>query len=245
MEKVLVIGATSAIAQAVLRLLVSRGAGVFLVGRDERRLAVVRDDLLARGASTAAFKSMDFSCTNLFQEVVSQAEKELDGLTMLLVAHGTLTDQARAQIDPTYMTEQTIVNYSSGAAFVGVVANRLEKLQSGKIVVIGSVAGDRGRQSNYVYGAAKSALATFLQGLTVRLAKSQVQVLLVKPGFVDTPMTAHLAKNFLYSSPDRIAKDIVRAMDGKKRVVYSPWYWRYIMIVIRLIPAVVFNRMNL
>lgn len=245
MEKVLVIGASSAIAQAVMRLLAPTGADFFLVGRDEERLRIVRDDLRARGAVDVRCRPLDFTRTDLFEGTVSDAVRELGGLTILLVAHSTLTDQSRAQTDVIYMTEQAMVNYCSVTAFVAIAANQFERQGGGKIIVLGSVAGDRGRQSNYVYGSAKCALATFMQGLRNRLAKSGVQALLVKPGFVDTPMTAHLRKNFLYSSPNRIAKDIVRAMAKNKRIVYSPWYWRYIMIVIRLIPEVVFNRLRL
>lgn len=245
MKKVLVVGATSAIAQSVSRLLALGGASFFLVGRNRERLQIVRDDLLARGAVKVGYQVLDFGKTELYERVVAEAIQELGGLSVLLVAHGSLTDQARAQIDLEYFKEQFFANFLSAAVFVTIVANRFQNQREGKIVVLGSVAGDRGRQSNYAYGTAKNALSTFMQGLRGRLAGSGVQALLVKPGFVDTPMTSHLEKNALYASPERVGKDIVRAMTSNRSIVYSPWYWRYIMLVIKLLPEVVFNRLKL
>jgi short-subunit dehydrogenase len=115
----------------------------------------------------------------------------------------------------------------------------------GAIAVIGSVAGDRGRASNYVYGTAKAGLAAFTQGLRQRLSKSNVQVLLIKPGFVDTPMTQEFKKGFLWASPDQVAKDICRAVEKRKNVLYTPWFWALIMLIIQHIPESIFKRLKL
>ncbi|MCG8081658.1 MAG: SDR family NAD(P)-dependent oxidoreductase, partial [Candidatus Thiodiazotropha taylori] len=125
------------------------------------------------------------------------------------------------------------------------LANYFEAQQRGSIVVISSVAGDRGRQSNYVYGAAKGAVTIFLQGLRNRLTKSGVNVLTVKPGFVDTPMTADFPKGALWASSEKVAQDINKAIDAQKSVAYVPWFWRYIMLIIKSIPEMVFKKLSL
>jgi short-subunit dehydrogenase len=130
-------------------------------------------------------------------------------------------------------------------ALATVLANRFEAQRSGSIAVISSVAGDRGRQSNYVYGAAKGAVTLLLQGLRNRLSKSGVQVLTIKPGFVDTPMTAEFKKGALWAKPDDIAHGIVSAIDRRRDVVYLPGFWRLIMLIIRHIPEPIFKRMSL
>lgn len=244
-DKILVVGATSAIAQSISRRLAKAHPRLFLVGRDERRLRIVADDLVVRGAATVGYRAVDFRHPELFERVVTDAIDQMGGLSVMLVVHGTLTDQTRAQVDVPYLVDEISVNLVSALSFLVLAANWFEKQRSGKIVVFGSVAGDRGRQSNYVYGAAKSGLATFVQGLRNRLAPRGVQVLLVKPGFVDTPMTAGLPKNFLYAAPDKIGDDVVRAMSRNKSVLYTPWFWRYIMAAVRAIPERIFVRLRL
>jgi decaprenylphospho-beta-D-erythro-pentofuranosid-2-ulose 2-reductase len=125
------------------------------------------------------------------------------------------------------------------------IGNRFEEQRNGCIAVISSVAGDRGRQSNYVYGAAKGALTVFLSGLRNRLVKAGVTVITIKPGFVDSPMTASFRKGFLWVSPAVVGRGVYRAIVSRKDVVYLPWYWRYIMMAVVLIPERMFKRLSL
>ena len=241
-HKVLIFGATSAIAQAIARPLAADRAGFALVGRDEGRLAIVRDDLLTRGATNVTTHVLSYGEYAVYAPLIDAATSALGGLTTVIVAHGELTEQERAQREPEYLVQQLNVNLVSPAVAISVAANRLEKQGSGTIIVLGSVAGARGRRNNYAYGTAKAALATFSEGLRSQLAGSGVRVMLVKPGRVDTPMTAHFPNRTLFSSPDRVARDVVRAMSRGRDVIYTPWYWRYIMLVIRLLPGALFKR---
>jgi decaprenylphospho-beta-D-erythro-pentofuranosid-2-ulose 2-reductase len=153
-----------------------------------------------------------------------------------LIAHGTLPDQGACQASFDTARREFEVNALSVLSLLTLAANRFEQQRSGTIAVISSVAGERGRQSNYLYGAAKGAVSLFLQGLRNRLSKSGVQVVTILPGFVDTPMTADFPKGPLWAQPDAVARDIVRAIEGGRDVLYTPWFWRWIMLIIRTIP---------
>jgi decaprenylphospho-beta-D-erythro-pentofuranosid-2-ulose 2-reductase len=163
----------------------------------------------------------------------------------VLIAHGTLPDQAQVQASVEGTLQAFTTNALSYISLLTLLAERLEQQRRGWIAVISSVAGDRGRGSNYVYGAAKGAVSLFTSGLRARLSKVGIAVVTIKPGFVDTPMTAHLKKNPLYVSPARVGKCIYTAMLKGEDVVYVPWFWRYIMLIIRLIPERVFKRLSL
>lgn len=243
-ERILIFGATSAMAQSIARLWAADGASFYLVGRNLERLEVVRADLVARGAAAVGCRVLDFADIAAYESVVTDAAAELDGLTLTLVAHGELTDQARAETDAGYMVEQMRVNLLSCLVAIHHAANHLAARRGGTIVIIGSVAGDRGRRSNYVYGAAKSALAAYAEGLRARLAPVGVRVLLVKPGLIDTPMTANIRKNRLYSTPDVVARDVVRAVARGRDVIYTPFFWRYVMLGVRLLPGSLFKKVR-
>src|SRR3954468_6873551 len=187
--RVLVVGATSAIAQAVARIYAARGARLHLLARDGVKLEAVRQDLLARGAAQATGAVADLAEVSRHADLVDEAAAALGGIDVALIAHGGLPDQALCQSSFAEARRALDVNFTSAASLAHELANRFEKRRHGAIVAIGSVAGDRGRQSNYVYGAAKGALALYLQGLRHRLHGAGVKVLTVKPGFVDTPMT--------------------------------------------------------
>jgi short-subunit dehydrogenase len=169
----------------------------------------------------------------------------LGGLDTVLIAYGTLGDQKASAASVPETLEQLSTNFLSVVALGTLLANRLEAQRSGCLAVISSVAGERGRQSNYVYGTAKAGVSAFLQGLRNRLYPSGVQVLTIKPGFVDTPMTAGLKKGPLFASADAVARGIVRAVDRRKDVVYLPAFWAPIMALIRAIPEGIFKRMKL
>ena len=246
MRKILIIGATSAIAEAAARIFAARGDALFLVARNAEHLRAVVADLNIRGAVRADSATLDVTDFAAHEAVIEKAEGDLGGIDIALIAHGTLSDQARCERSVDVMRREFDINALSTLALLTALASRMEARRSGTLAVISSVAGDRGRQSNYVYGAAKAAVSTFLGGLRQRLAKSGVTVLTIKPGFVDTPMTAGIAnKGALWAQPDRVAAGIVQAIDRRRNIVYLPWFWRWIMLVIRHIPEPIFKRLKL
>ncbi|MFP5227384.1 MAG: SDR family oxidoreductase [Acidobacteriota bacterium] len=244
-KRILALGATSAIAQAALRLLAEEGAAFFLVGRNAQKLAAVRDDLVTRGASAATAFVADLDDTAGHPAMLAHAVSVLGGLDVALLAHGVLGEQSEAEKD--YATAEAILrtNFLSAVSLVTWLANYFEAERRGTIAVVSSVAGDRGRKSNYVYGASKGGLNIFLDGVRNRIDRAGVQVLTIKPGFVATPMTAHLKKNALFAEPGRVGKDIVRAIGKRKDVLYTPPFWGLIMLVVRSVPRRIFKKMNM
>ncbi|WP_298931413.1 SDR family oxidoreductase [uncultured Ramlibacter sp.] len=245
MKRILLIGATSAIAEATARLWAGRGDSIYLLGRDALRLAQIAADLRVRGAGAVQHAVLDVRDHARHAATLDAALAQWDGLDVVLVAHGSLPDQAACERDSAAALEALEINALSVVSLLTHLANRLAVQGSGTIAVIGSVAGDRGRQSNYVYGTAKAAVAVFLQGLRNRLHASGVRVLTIKPGFVDTPMTAAFAKGLLWASPQDVARGIVGAVDRGRDVAYLPGFWRWIMLAVRSIPENVFKRMRL
>lgn len=246
MTRLAVFGATSAIAGAVARLYAAEGASLFLVARNAARLEALADDLRARGAAAVATAVADLDELDRHPELVESARAALDGLDAVLIAHGTLSDQAACETDWSAAQAGFTTNFLSPVSLLTALAPVMERQNRGAVAVIGSVAGDRGRGSNYVYGSAKGGLGVFVQGLRHRLGRSNVAVTLVKPGFVDTPMTAALPKGGpLWAKPERVAADIRRALDRGPAVLYTPWFWRWILLVIRLLPDAVFRRTRL
>jgi short-subunit dehydrogenase len=245
MNKVIILGATSAIAQSTVQLLAARGASLYLVGRNPERLEAVANEARSKGAARVHTEALDLDDLAQHEALVERAATALGGLDGALLAHGILGNQEAAQRSYAEAEKVLRTNFLSAVSLLTPLANRFEAQQAGTLVVISSVAGDRGRQSNYVYGASKGALSVFLQGLRNRLARSGVAVVTVKPGFVDTPMTADMKKNALFATPDKVARGIVRAADARKDEVYLPGFWGPIMFAIRGIPERVFKRMKL
>ncbi len=245
MRKLLVFGATSAIAQAVIRLYAAEGARLFLVARDADKLESVAADARVRGADRVAMRIMTAEDFDQHQHLVEEAERELGGLDTALIAHGTLPDQHACELSFEPVQEAFEINALAVISLATHIANRFEASGHGTLAVVSSVAGDRGRASNYVYGAAKAAVDTFLSGLRNRLYPSGIAVITLKPGFVDTPMTAAFKKGLLWAQPENVAQGIYRAIASKNSVVYLPWYWRWVMLVIRHIPNRVFNHLKL
>jgi len=199
-----------------------------------------------RGAVRVAQATLDVTDFAAHEAVIDQAERELSGVDTVLIAHGTLSDQQQCEQSVEALRHEFNINALSTMALLTPLANRMAARKQGTLAVISSVAGDRGRQSNYVYGSAKAAVSAFLSGLRQRLAKSNVDVLTIKPGFVDTPMTASIAnKGALWAQPAAVAAGIVRAIDKRKSVVYLPWFWGIIMLVIKHVPELVFKRIKL
>ena len=246
MKNVLIIGATSAIATACARRWAPTGARFFLAARNAERLQQVAADLGARGATFTACGQLDIDDLGAHAPLLQRVNEELGDIDIVLIAPGTLPDQHACEQDPTVAVREFNTNAVSLIALLTPLANRLEAQNRGIIAVISSVAGDRGRPSNYLYGSAKAALSAFCEGLRSRLAKSGVHLLTIKPGFVATPMTAGLPlPGPLVATPDKVAADIVRAIDKRKDVLYTPWFWAAIMLIIRSIPQRVFKRLSL
>ena len=244
-RRALVLGASSAIAQETARLLARDGDALFLVARDPAKLDAVAADLRLRGASKVETLVADLDDCAGHEAILDRAHSALGGIDVALVAQGVLGDQQRAQAAWPETEHLLTANFLAPASLLTRLAERFERQRGGTIAAIGSVAGDRGRQSNYIYGAAKGALALFLQGLRNRLHGAGVRVVTIKPGFVDTPMTAHLEKGLLFVKPAVVARGIHRALSGRGDVVYLPLFWRPIMFVIRAIPEPLFKRLRL
>jgi len=245
MQKIFIIGATSAIAQAVARRYASTGASLFLTGRDAGRLQVIADDLKVRGAAAVHSQVLDINDDGGQQQVVEAAWHALGQVDVVLVAHGTLPDQAACEGSPAVAVAEFNTNATATIALLTRLAPRMQAQGQGSIAVISSVAGDRGRASNYLYGSAKAAVTAFLSGLRQRLSREGVNVLTIKPGFVDTPMTEQFKKGLLWANADQVAAGIVRAIEKRRSVAYLPWFWSLIMLVIRSIPETVFRRIKL
>jgi len=245
MKKILIVGATSAIAEACARLWGQRGDQLFLAARNADQLQSIADDLRSRGASRVATRVFDANQFDTHAALLQEATAALGGLDTVLIAHGTLTDQDRAQSDGAYALSELSTNGTSVIALMALAANQFEAQGRGAIAVISSVAGDRGRQSNYVYGSAKALVTAFASGLRQRMSKHGVQVITIKPGFVDTPMTAHLPKGALWAKPQKVARDISGAIDHGTGVIYTPGFWRLIMLVIKHIPEFIFAKLKL
>ena len=245
MRHILIIGATSAIAEATARNFAQDGDRLYLAARNPERLAAVANDLKTRGATQVKTVAMDANDTARHAALIAQAEAALEGLDTILIAHGTLSDQKACEASFEETLEELQTNCLSVISLLTLVANRFEEQKHGTIAVISSVAGDRGRQSNYVYGTAKAAVSTFLQGLRNRLYRSGVTVITIKPGFVDSPMTADFRKGPLWVSPENVGRGIYRAIHRKSNVIYLPWFWKFIMVGIRLMPERLFKKMKL
>ena len=243
--KMLIFGATSGIAESVAKQVASEHGDLFLVGRKSETLAMIAEDLLVRGAGRVSQIAGDLTHREKYQEWIEAAASFMKGIDVVLIAHGTLGDQKELEQNPDEAYDIFNVNFISAALLAEAAAHYFERGKRGVIAVIGSVAGDRGRQSNYYYGSAKAGLATFLQGLRNRMYRHGVSVITIKPGFVSTPMTSHLKQNFLFAKPDVVASAILKAIAKEKDIVYLPWFWRCIMCVIKSIPECLFKRLKL
>ncbi len=244
MGTVVVLGATSAIAEQACRLWAGRGERLFVAARDVAAVESIAADLQIRGAEDVAFGRYDATEPASLPDIVEKAWSWAGDVDVTLIAHGTLPDQSLCDRDPPLARREFEINGTSVVELASLVAARLETQGRGTLVVIGSVAGDRGRANNAIYGSAKAAVAAYCSALRQRLTRSGVGVLLVKPGFVDTPMTASLPKGWLWAKPEAVARKIVSAIDRRRSTVYTPWFWRWIMLAVRSIPESVFRRMR-
>ncbi|MEL6321031.1 MAG: SDR family oxidoreductase [Cyanobacteria bacterium J06626_14] len=244
-QGVLIIGATSSIARALAHRLAQQGASLHLAARDQSEIERIVNDLAIRYQVPVSWSLFEADAYAFHQDLIDKAADCMGQLDGIFVSMGELGDQERAQVDVKHACNIIQSNYTGVVSVLSHGANFLEQQGHGFIVGLSSVAGDRGRQSNYVYGSAKGALSLFLQGLRNRLAKSSIHVMTVKPGFVDTKMTFGKSGMFLVASPDQVALGILQALRRRKNVVYVPWFWFGIMSIIRSIPEVLFKKLKL
>lgn len=230
---------------AVARRLAAAGASFYLVARSEAKLEAVACDLETRGAKEVFAQVMNLDDTQEHPKMLASAAESLGHIDLALIAYGVLGEQEAAQAD--YLVAEKILqtNFLSAVSLSTWLGNYFEARKGGALAVISSVAGDRGRKSNYVYGASKGALNIFLDGLRNRVDRSGVHVLTIRPGFVSTPMTAHLKQNALFAHPNQIADGILGAIRTRKDIVYLPRIWRPVMFLIRNIPEAIFKKMNM
>lgn len=241
--KMLLLGATSAIGYEAAKCFASEGAEFFLVGRTAEKLEAVAQDLKVRGAKRVETCLLDLADLDRHSELIDTASATLDGIDTVLISHGTLGDEQMCEQSVEETLKEFATNCTSVISLLTILGNYFERQRRGCICVVTSVAGDRGRRSNYVYGTSKGAVSLFLQGLRSRLYKSGVSVITIKPGLVDTPMTAALKKGPLFASPRTVGEGIYKAIKQRKEVVYLPWYWRFIMLIVRSVPEAVFKRL--
>jgi short-subunit dehydrogenase len=241
--RVAIFGATSGIAVALARRFAASGAKIALVGRDAAAIEAAACDLKVRGAAAVACIPGDFAELHRLPGIAEAAWQEFAGLDVAVIAYGTLPEQQSLDADPQMAAPMLSLNFVSPSVLAAHLASRFEVQRGGALALITSVAGDRGRKSNYFYGAAKGGLQLLAEGLRHRLHRAGVQVLDIRPGFVMTRMTDHLSRGgLLWAEPDRVAADIERALARRRSVLYTPWFWRGILAVVRALPRPLFHR---
>ncbi len=242
-ENWFVLGASSAMARAFARGAAARGHRVYLCGRDQDDLKHMATDCGLRGAAAAEALAFDARDAASFAPILDLAGT-LDGSLNVAVFAGSMPSQSEIDADPALMEAIVADNFTGAARFLTAFTQLMAARESGVVVGVGSVAGDRGRLGNYSYGAAKAAFHTFLAGLRNRLGRQGVHVMTVKPGFVDTAMTWGIEGMFLVAAPEDIAEAIWRGLAKRRNVIYAPWFWLIIMTIIRAIPEPIFKKLK-
>jgi short-subunit dehydrogenase len=244
-KKILVLGATSGIAEATCRIWAAQGAQLFLVARNPEKLAAVAADLRTRGAAYVGTAVADLDDTDRHAALLTHAINSLTGMDVSYLAHGILGDQARAEQDFNHAAQIIHTNFVAPVSLLTWLANYCVQRRAGVLAVISSVAGDRGRKSNYLYGASKAGLTAFLAGLRNRIDREGVTVLTIKPGPVKTAMTVGMKGAEKFADVNKVAATIVAAIDKREDNLYVPFKWQPIMFIIRNIPDRIFKKLNL
>ncbi len=244
-RKILVLGATSGIAEATCRLWAAGGHHLFLVARNSEKLDMVAADLRTRGAGSVQTAVADLDDTAGHHNLLTHAVNSLAGLDIAYLAHGILGDQHAAEEDFGHAAQILHTNFVAPVSLLTWLANFCAQRRSGTLAVLSSVAGDRGRKSNYLYGSSKAGLSAFLGGLRNRVDREGVTVLNIKPGPVKTAMTTGMKGSGKFADVDKVAQTIVSAIDKRRDTLYVPFQWQPIMFVIRHIPERVFKKLNL
>lgn len=245
MKKILIVGATSAIAQEVAKIYAAQKHSLVLIGRNQVLLETIKNDLIVRGATEVSILMADLNDFPVHEQLIHQAWEKSAGFDVSLIAHGTLGDQITAEKNQAELLNIVNSNFISHASLLNFIGEKKKQQGHGTIAVINSVAGDRGKQSNYIYGAAQAGKATYTDGLRNRLFPAGVHVVNLKLGFVDTPMTKTFKKGPLWASAPSVGKNIVLAIEQKKNTAYLPGFWRLIMLIICSVPEFIFKRLKL
>jgi short-subunit dehydrogenase len=240
----IILGATSSMARAFAREMAEAGATLVLAGRDIDEMKRMLPDLAARGAEDPRAMAFDARDPSTFGAIVERVEGE-PGEINVAVFVGSMPSQAEIDADPSLIEGVAIDNFTGPAQFLARIVPVMESRASGNVVGVSSVAGDRGRIGNYVYGAAKAGFSTYLSGLRNRLTRSGGHVVTVKPGFTDTSMTWGVEGMFLVASPEKVARDIAKAVRKRRNVIYTPGFWWVIMTIIKLIPERIFKKLSI
>ncbi|MEM6728113.1 MAG: SDR family NAD(P)-dependent oxidoreductase [Pseudomonadota bacterium] len=243
-ETWLIVGATSSMARAFTKAVAARGAAVVLAGRDIADMKASAADASARGAGNAKVLAFDARDPDTFTPIKDDLAGR-DGTLNIAVFVGSMPPQSAIDTDPSLIDGVVIDSFTGPARLLHLLVPLLEERGGGTIVGVGSVAGDRGRVGNYAYGGAKAGFHTYLSGLRNRLTRAGGHVVTVKPGFVDTAMTWNVEGMFLVAPPEKVAQDILAAVEKKKNVLYTPGFWRIIMTIIRLVPEPIFKKLSI
>lgn len=243
---ILILGATSAIAHALAKHYAKKGNHIFtLMGRNPQRLQSCSNEIMALGENRVHIQAIDFLHSSSIIQAIDEAINNHGPIDIAILAQGSLSDQEKAKTDLHYLHDEFMVNALSIIIPAQYLANHFKEKGNGILIGIGSVAGERGRKGNYAYGSSKSALHTFLSGIRNDIGNEKIRIMTIKPGFVATPMTAHLKQSPLFVKPDYIANEIIRGIEQGIDVMYIPSYWRFIMMIIRALPENIFMKLNI
>ncbi|HIP19996.1 MAG TPA: SDR family oxidoreductase [Sulfurimonas sp.] len=243
MSYVLIVGAKSDIAKETARVYAKNGYNLYLGARDIAELEEFKTDLEVRSSVKVELVELDITAFNTHKEIYNSLAEKPFGV---IVVSGYMTEQHKAQKEWSESLNTINVNYTGAVSLLNIIANDFEEDKRGFIVGVSSVAGDRGRKTNYIYGSAKAAFSAYLSGLRNRLFESGVSVLTVKPGFVNTKMTEGLVlPQKLTAQPSEVAEDIFKAQQTGKNTLYTKWVWRYIMLIITTIPEFIFKKLSI
>jgi len=245
MSTIAIFGATSTLAQALAERYVSTNDSLILVGRSREKLASVANHLRCLNSGvTVETLSADFENLTALREVTEQIFAKPVPPSMAIICHGVLLSNAECLADEKAFASNAMVNFTSTAFLAEKLGTSLANKGGGELVVVTSVAGDRGRQSNFCYGATKAAVSAYLDGLRASLAVKKVSVLEVKPGVMDTAMTAGLPRSPLMATPQKVAGDIIKAIHRRKRRIYTPWFWKIIMTILKMVPDAIWPKVK-
>ncbi|MCW8954062.1 MAG: SDR family oxidoreductase [Sulfurimonas sp.] len=243
MSYVLIIGAKSDIAKEVARVYAKNGYNLYLAARNSEELEDLQQDIEVRSGVKVKLKEFDITSYETHEKFYSELEEKPLGV---VVVSGYMVEQKLAQKDWNESLQTINVNYTGAVSILNIIANDFETERRGFIVGVSSVAGDRGRKANYIYGSAKAAFSAYLGGLRNRLHDSGVQVLTVKPGFVNTKMTEHLdLPEKLTAEPEDVANDIYKAQQSGRNILYTKSIWMLVMLIIKHIPEFMFKKMSI
>lgn len=245
MQKILILGASSAIARGIAKSFAQEGHQLYLAARDLDDLKRTSTDLKVRygiNCFYGNFEALDFSQHPFF---IQEAIQTLDGLDGVVVAFGHLTNP-QSSIEFAECQKIIDVNLTAAISVINLVTDYfLQQKQPGFVIGISSVAGDRGRAENYVYGAAKAGFTTYLQGLRQRLFSNKIRIITVKPGYVDTPMVYGRPDVMFAANPEKVGATIARSLKRSRNVFYVPWFWEILMGIVKIIPEFIYQRMKI